>query len=211
MFRKQAFGNTGHDSTVIIFGAAALSNATQEEADSVLDLLLRYGINHIDTAIGYGDAELRVGPWMKEHRKDFFLATKTAQRTYQGAYDEIRRSLERLQVDQIDSIQLHALYHPDECDMAFGKESGEKGALQAAIDARTEGLVRFIGITGHGMSVAVSHRKNLDEFPFDSILLPYNYLMHKHERYCKDFDRVVKRCQERNVAIQTIKSSARGP
>ena len=124
MIEKRPFGRTGHLSTVTLFGAAALSRATQAEADRVLDLLLEYGVNHIDVAARYGDAELRIGPWMARHRQDFFLATKTGKRLYQDARDEIHRSLERLRVDAVDLIQLHALFHPDDWDLAHGARWG---------------------------------------------------------------------------------------
>ena len=141
MIRKQTFGRTGHESTVTIFGAAALGRVTQAVADETLDVLLEYGINHIDTAASYGDAELRMGPWMEKHRNDFFVATKTGERTYQAAKEQIHKSLERMRVDQIDLIQLHNLVHPDEWDTAMGPG----GALEAAVEARQEGIVRFIG------------------------------------------------------------------
>src|SRR4029450_7909662 len=154
MVQKRPFGRTGQMSTVTLFGAAALSRATQAEADRVLDILLAYGVNHIDTAARYGDAELRIGPWMARHRQDFFLATKTGKRLYQDARDEIHRSLDRLRVDAVDLIQLHALFHPDDWDLAMG--SG--GALEAAIEAREQGLVRFIGVTGHGWRMGARQR-----------------------------------------------------
>jgi aryl-alcohol dehydrogenase-like predicted oxidoreductase len=207
MIEKRPFGRTGHMSTVTLFGAAALSRVTQDEADRTLEVLLKYGINHIDTAAGYGDSELRIGPWMAQHRKDFFLATKTRERTYQAAREQLHRSLERLRVEQVDLIQLHALFHPDEWEVALGPG----GALEAAIEAREEGLVRFIGVTGHGWTVAAMHKRSLERFDFDSVLMPYNYVMHQSERYREDFDAVVTLCAERNVAVQTIKSIARGP
>jgi aryl-alcohol dehydrogenase-like predicted oxidoreductase len=194
-------------STVTLFGAAALSRVNQDDADRTLEVLLEYGINHIDTAARYGDSELRIGPWMARHRKDFFLATKTGQRTYAKAREEIHRSLERLRVDAVDLIQLHALYHPDEWEMALGPG----GALEAAVEARQQGLVRFIGVTGHGWTIASMHKRSLERFDFDSILLPYNYVMAQNERYQNDFETVVRLCEERNVAVQTIKSLARGP
>ena len=120
MIRKQPFGRTGHNSSVTIFGAAALGRVTQAEADQTLDVLLEYGVNHIDTAASYGDSELRIGPWMGQHRDKFFLATKTGERTYEKAKAQIRESLKRLQVDQIDLIQLHNLVHPDDWDTAMG-------------------------------------------------------------------------------------------
>ncbi len=207
MIRKQAFGRTGHMSTVTLFGAAALGRVTQAEADRTLDVLLEYGINHIDTAASYGDAELRIGPWMAKHRQDFFLATKTGERTYAKAKAEIHRSLERMQTDQIDLIQLHNLGHPDEWDTAMGPG----GALEAAIEAREQGLVRFIGVTGHGLFIAAMHRRSLQRFDFDSVLLPFNFPLLQNEKYAADFEALLKLCQERNVAVQTIKSITRGP
>jgi aryl-alcohol dehydrogenase-like predicted oxidoreductase len=207
MIRKQTFGRTGHESTVTIFGAAALGRVTQAVADETLDVLLEYGINHIDTAASYGDAELRIGPWMEKHRKDFFLATKTGERTRQKAKDEIHRSLERMRVDQIDLIQLHNLVHPDDWDTAMGPG----GALEAAVEARQEGIVRFIGVTGHGLAVAAMHYRSLQHFDFDSVLLPYNYPLMQNAKYATDFERLFATCQERNVAIQTIKGITRGP
>jgi aryl-alcohol dehydrogenase-like predicted oxidoreductase len=194
-------------STATIFGAAALKNVTQKEADHALDILLQYDVNHIDTAPRYGDAELRIGPWMADYRDDFFLATKTGERTYQAARDEIHRSLERLQIDQVDLLQLHALYHPDEWDVAMG----EGGALEAVIEARNQGLARFIGVTGHGWTIATMHKRSLEHFEFDSVLLPYNYVMAQNQRYHSDFEEVMRICEQRNVAVQTIKSIARGP
>jgi aryl-alcohol dehydrogenase-like predicted oxidoreductase len=194
-------------STVTIFGGAALSRATPKDAERTLEVLLKYGVNHIDAAPRYGNAETLIGPWMARHRKDFFLATKTGKRTYQEAREEIHRSLERLKVDQIDLIQLHSLAHPDEWDTAMG--SG--GALEAAVEAREKGLVRFIGVTGHGWMIAAMHKRALKRFDFDSVLLPYNYFMHSNERYREEFKEVVRACRERNAAVQTIKSIARGP
>lgn len=204
---KRPFGRTGHMSTVTLFGAAALGSVTQAEADRTLDVLLEYGVNHIDTAASYGDAELRIGPWMAQHRKDFFLATKTGERTYAKAKAELHRSLERLRVDSVDLIQLHALVHPDEWDTAMGPG----GALEACIEAREQGLVRFIGVTGHGRTIAAMHRRSLARFDFDSVLLPYSYTVMQDEVYEHDFEALVKTCQERNVAVQTIKSITRGP
>lgn len=207
MIRKQPFGRTGHESTATIFGAAALGRVTQAEADQALEVLLKYGVNHIDTAASYGDSELRIGPWMGEHRDKFFLATKTGERTYEAAKAEINKSLERLQVDQVDLIQLHNLVHPDDWDTAMGPG----GALEAAVEAREEGLVRFIGVTGHGLTVAAMHRRSLEKFDFDSVLLPCNYPLLQNAKYAADFERLAQMCQERNVAMQTIKGITRGP
>lgn len=204
---KRPFGRTGHMSSATLFGAAALGNVTQAEADRTLDLLLEYGVNHIDVAASYGDAELRIGPWMPRYRDQFFLATKTGEREYAAARDEIHRSLDRLQTDHVDLIQLHALFHPDEWEQAMGPG----GALEAAIEAREQGLARYIGVTGHGLTVAAMHLRSLERFDFDSVLLPYSYVMMQNERYAQDFERLMQVCQARNVAVQTIKSLARGP
>lgn len=207
MIEKRPFGRTGHMSTATLFGAAALGKVTQAEADQTLEVLLEYGVNHIDTAASYGDAELRIGPWMKNHRKDFFLATKTGERTYAKAWEEINRSLERMQVDSFDLIQLHNLAHPDEWDIAMG----DGGALEAALEAKSQGMVRFIGVTGHGLYIPAMHKRSLAQFDFDSILLPYNYVMMQNSGYRNDFESLISMCEERNTAIQTIKSVARGP
>ena len=204
---KRMFGRTGHLSSAVIFGGAALGRVDQATADGVLDLLLDFGVNHIDTAPSYGESELRIGPWMDRHRDDFFLATKTRIRDYQGARDEIRRSLERLRTDRLDLLQLHALIHPDEWDQAMA--SG--GALEAAVEAREEGLVKHIGVTGHGWTVAAMHRRSLERFDFDSVLMPWNWFAAHHETYAADFAATRALCQSRNVAVQTIKGIARGP
>jgi aryl-alcohol dehydrogenase-like predicted oxidoreductase len=207
MIERRPFGRTGHLSTAALFGGAALARASQADADRALELLLRYGVNHIDTAARYGDSELRIGPWMARHRKDFFLATKTGSRTASGAREDIHRSLERLRVDHVDLIQLHSLGHPDDWDQAMGPG----GVLEAVIEARQQGLVRFIGVTGHGWNIAAMHKRSLARFDFDSVLLPYNFLMAQNERYRRDFEEVLALCRQRNVAVQVIKSVARGP
>ena len=207
MIQRRPFGRTGHESTVTMFGAAALARVSQDEADRALDVLLRHGVNHIDTAARYGDSELRIGPWMARHRHHFFLATKTGSRTAKEARDDIHRSLERLRVDHVDLIQLHSLGHPDDWDQAMGPG----GVLEAVIEARQQGLTRFIGVTGHGWTIPAMHRRSLARFDFDSVLMPYNFFMAENERYRRAFDEVVAICRERNVAVQIIKSIARGP
>ncbi len=204
---KRIFGRSGHMSSAIVFGAAALARADASTADRVLDLLLEYDINHIDTAARYGESEVLVGRWMARHRDRFFLASKTGDRDYAGARDSIRRSLDRLKTDRLDMIQLHALFHPDEWDRALS--SG--GALDACIEAREQGLVKHIGVTGHGWTVAAMHRRSLERFDFDSILLPHNWFTAQHQTYAPDFERTVKLAAEKNVAVQTIKGVARGP
>jgi aryl-alcohol dehydrogenase-like predicted oxidoreductase len=202
---RAPFGATGHDSSRVVFGAAALASVSKGDADRALDQLLEHGINHIDVAAGYGDAELRIAPWLKRNPGTFFVATKTGERTYRGAREEIRRSLDRLGVDRVDSIQLHNLVDVIEWDAALSAD----GALEAAIEAREEGLVRFIGVTGHGLSVPEMHRRSLERFPFDSVLAPYNYVQMQDARYADTFEALAAVCAERNVALQTIKSLAR--
>jgi aryl-alcohol dehydrogenase-like predicted oxidoreductase len=209
MIEKKAFGKTGHMSTRIIFGGAALKSVSQAEADQTLEVLLRYGINHLDLAARYGngEAEKRVGPWMREHRNNFFLATKTGQRTYQEAKDEFHASLERLRVGSVDLIQMHNLTNPEEWETAMGLG----GALEALIEAKKEGLTRHIGVTGHGMTVAEMHLQSIERFTFDSVLLPCNYIVMQAINYAASFNRLVALCKERNIAVQTIKSLARRP
>ncbi len=207
MIEKIPFGRTQHLSTRTIFGAAALGGVTQREADATLETLLEYGVNHIDTAASYGASEDRIAPWMKGHRADFFLATKTGERTYQKAREGIRRSLERMGVGQIDLIQLHSLGDPADWE----KVMGEGGALQAVLEARDEGLVRFIGVTGHGLQIAGLHLKALEIADFDAVLLPWNYTMSQNETYAAEFWELVAKCRERDVAVQTIKGVLRRP
>jgi aryl-alcohol dehydrogenase-like predicted oxidoreductase len=207
MIERRPFGRTGHQSTVTLFGAAALARASQDEADRALEVLLRHGVNHIDTAARYGDSELRIGPWMARHRKDFFLATKTGSRGAREAREDLHRSLERLRVDSVDLIQMHSLGHPDDWDQAMGPG----GALEALVEAKAQGLARAIGVTGHGWTIAAMHRRSLARFEFDSILLPYNFFMMQNERYREAFEEVTAICRERSVAVQTIKGIARGP
>ncbi len=206
MIKKQSFGSTGHMSSTIIFGAGAL-RGTQEVADKILDLLLKHGINHIDTAPSYGDSELRVGPWMGEHRDKFFLATKTYKRTYTEVKEELQSSLKRLQVNNVDMLQFHNLVDPDE----WRTSMGDDGALKAAIEAKEQGLIRFIGVTGHGLMTPVMHKKSLERYDFDAVLLPWNYPLYQNRQYREDFLELVGICEDKGVAVQTIKAVARGP
>ena len=199
------FGRTGHMSTRTLFGAAALGGMKQSKADEVLDILLEYGVNHIDTAASYGESELRLAPFLARHRDQFFLATKTGDRTKAEARASIHRSLERLGVDQLDLIQFHNLTD----DAGWETAMGPDGALEAAVDARDEGLVRFIGVTGHGTAVAEMHLRSLGQFGFDSVLLPRNYMLMQDERYARAFEELYALCQSQGVAMQIIKSIAR--
>jgi aryl-alcohol dehydrogenase-like predicted oxidoreductase len=203
----QEFGRTGHHSSRVIFGAAALSHVTQHVADQTLDVLLNHGVNHIDVASSYGDAELRIRPWLKREPGQFFLATKGDERTAAGARDELHRSLDRLGVDHVDLWQLHALADPIEWDIALS--SG--GAIEAAVQARAQGLVRWIGVTGHGSQIAATHRRSLQRFDFDTVLLPYNYATMQLPYYAQNFEALLAVCRDRRVAVQTIKSIALRP
>ena len=204
MIERAPFGATGHESSRAIFGAASLGSVSKRDADRALELLLEHGVNHIDVAASYGDAELRIASWLRRHEGEFFVATKTGERSYAAAREEIRRSLDRLGVERIDSIQLHNLVDVIDWETALGAD----GALEAAIEAREEGLVRFIGVTGHGLSIPEMHRRSLERFPFDSVLLPNNIVQMQDPRYAETFEALAAVCQERNVALQTIKSLA---
>ena len=207
MIPKAEFGRTGHKSTRVVFGAAALGHVTQQVADETLEVLLRYGVNHIDTAASYGDSELRIAPWLKQHPDRFFIATKGDKRDERGAGEEILRSLHRLDVDHVDLWQIHSLADPIEWDQALSPG----GALDAALLAREEGLIKWIGVTGHGAQIAATHRRSLERFDFDSVLLPCNYVTMQHTYYLENFDALVNACREKNVAVQTIKSVALRP
>ena len=202
MIPTQPFGRTGRDSTRIIFGAAALGQVTQDEADATLELVASHGINHLDVARSYGEAEVRMAPFLSEHRDAYFLATKTEDRTAEGAYAQITESLERLGTDHVDLLQLHNLVDEQEWQTAYAKG----GAIEGAARALDEGLTRAVGVTGHGVTVARQHLRSLQEYDFASVLLPYNFPMSHNERYLADFDELYAVCRERGIAVQTIKS-----
>ena len=204
---KQLFGRSGHISSRTIFGAASLSHVTQQDADQTLQVLLQYGVNHIDVASSYGDAELRIAPWLAQHRSEFYIATKTGARTAQEAKEELHRSLERMGIDYVDLWQLHNLVDPAEWDTALSPG----GAIDAAIEAKKQGLIRAIGVTGHGLQIAATHRRSLARFDFDSVLLPYNFITMQNPYYAENFNALLATCQQHNVAVQTIKSIAYKP
>ncbi|MBF9015764.1 MULTISPECIES: aldo/keto reductase [unclassified Oceanispirochaeta] len=207
MIAKSPFGKTAHNSTRTLFGAAALAEVSQADADRTLDLLFRYGINHIDTAASYGEAELRIGPWMPKHRDKFFLATKTEMRTYSGAMKELENSRKRLQSDVIDLWQMHVLVDEEGWQTAMGPD----GALKAFIEAKEKGWVRFLGVTGHGVQAPDFHRRSLEVHPFDSVLLPWNFPMSLNENYSRSFNELKKICMEKEIVMQTIKATCRRP
>jgi aryl-alcohol dehydrogenase-like predicted oxidoreductase len=204
---RASFGRTEHQSSRVIFGAAALGSVSQDVADRTLDVLLEHGINHIDVAASYGDAELRVKPWLRGKRDSFFLATKTDERKAAAARDELHRSLDRLGIDHVDLWQLHNLADPIEWDIALSPG----GAIEAAVEARAQGLVRWIGVTGHGAQIAANHRRSIARFDFDSVLLPYNFVTMQSSYYAENFEALVAACAERGTAVQTIKSIALRP
>ncbi|MFA7127269.1 MAG: aldo/keto reductase [Bacilli bacterium] len=206
MIERVEFGRTGHSSSRTIFGAVALADVSQKEADEVFELLQQYGINHIDTARSYGDSEVRIGPWMKHNRKEYFLATKTLKRTKNEALLELYQSLERLQTDYVDMWQLHFLVDQTDWEIAMAND----GALEAALEAREKGLVKYIGVTGHGLDAPKMHLRSLERFDFDAVLLPYNYVMLKSPQYASDLAQLLGVCAKRNIAVQTIKAIARG-
>jgi aryl-alcohol dehydrogenase-like predicted oxidoreductase len=201
------FGRLGYQSTRTLFGAAALGKVSQDDADQTLDLLLQYGVNHIDVAASYGDAEVRIAPWLKRYRTQFFVATKTGERRAAGAKEQLHRSLDRMGIDHIDLWQLHNLADPIEWDVALSPG----GAIEAAVEAKQQGLIGAIGVTGHGLQIAATHRRSLQRFDFDSVLLPYNYITMQSAYYAENFNALLATCGERNVAVQTIKSIAYRP
>jgi len=207
MITTSTFGRTGHDSSRIIFGAAGLWSAKwgQEWASALLDTVVNAGVNHLDTAASYGDSELLMAPWLAQNRERVFLATKTDQRSAEGARQQLELSLERLGVDSVDLIQLHNLVEDDEWQQVHAPG----GALEAMVAARDEGLVRYIGVTGHGTRIAGMHLRSLEAFDYDSVLLPYNAPLMSLPTYRNDAEELLRVCRDRNVAVQTIKSIAR--
>ncbi len=206
MIPTAPFGRTGHQSTRVIFGAAALGGMSQERADATLHQVAGWGINHIDTAASYGASEDRLQGWLGSHRDEVFLATKTGERNGAAARAELERSLVRMGVDRVDMIQLHNLVEPDEWEVAFAPG----GAVEALAAARDEGIVDHVGVTGHGIRIAGMHLRSLERFDFAAVLLPFNFSLMERPDYRDDVERLLEVCAERQVAVQTIKSIARG-
>jgi len=205
MIEHLPFGSTGHRSSQVIFGAAALSAMSQVRADDTLATAQEFGINHVDTAAGYGESELRLGPFLADHRADVFLATKTGERSGDRARSQLEDSLERMGVGHVDLIQLHNLVEEDDWRTAFSPG----GAVAALFQARTEGLCRHVGVTGHGLRIAAMHLRSLAEAPFASVLFPWNHALALVPDYATDVEHLRRVCAERGVAMQTIKSLAR--
>lgn len=207
MIQRAVFGRTGHDSTRLLFGAAALARATLAEADRTLGLVSDAGINHLDTAASYGLAEERMGPWLQGHRDSVFLATKTEKRTRREAMTELERSLKLLHTDHVDLWQMHVLVKDDEWDIAMG----EDGALEAFVEARKKGMVRFLGVTGHGKAAPAMHLRSLARFDFDTVLFPWNWPLAQDPAYAAAARSLLYVCETRNVAVQLIKAFLRRP
>jgi aryl-alcohol dehydrogenase-like predicted oxidoreductase len=205
--QTRRFGRTGHMSTVAIFGAASLGKVTQAEADVAMEKVIAAGVNHIDVAPSYGEAELRLGSWMARERKRFFLGCKTTERTKESAAAELRRSLGRLRVDSFDLFQLHAVRTMEELDQV----TAPGGALEAALEARTEGLTHFIGITGHGVDAPAVFLEALRRFDFDSVLFPLNFVQYANPTYRKNAEELLRQCRARDVGTMVIKSICRRP
>jgi predicted aldo/keto reductase-like oxidoreductase len=201
---KRTIGRLGYECSVVMFGAASLGSVTQEEADASISYALQYGVNHFDTAAGYGDAEQRMGPTISQVRKDIFLATKTGQRTKKEAKEEIYRSLERMRVDSVDLLQLHAVGSMEELNRCTEKG----GALEAALEAKDEGIVKEIGITGHGHDAPTVHLEALQRYPFATVLLPLNYYMYSLPKYREAFDALMEEANKQSAAVRVIKAIA---
>ncbi len=208
MLEKRQFGMTDHISTRVLFGAAAFYGVTDQDlAFNTLKIVERAGINHIDTAASYGESEARLGPWLKHNRKKVFLATKTEKRTYKEAREGFLRSLDRLCVDSVDLLQLHCLVDLAQWETAMSAD----GALKALVEFRDQGLTRYIGVTGHGVTTPAMHLKSIGRFPFDSVMLPYNCSMMQNPQYKEDCLKLFNLCKEKNIAVQVIKTLAKGP
>ncbi|HVF25837.1 MAG TPA: aldo/keto reductase [Anaerolineales bacterium] len=201
------FGRTGHMSTIAIFGAAAFWEISQRDADKVMEMVIEAGVNHIDVAPSYGQAEERIGPWMPRERSRFFLGCKTTERTKDGAWNELQRSLKRLQTETFDLYQFHAITTMEELDAITMKG----GALEAFVEARERGLIRFIGITGHGAQAPQIYLEALRRFDFDSVLFPLNFVQMVNPEYRKHTEELIATCKAKDVGTMIIKAITKGP
>ncbi len=207
MLQTRRFGRTGHLSTVAIFGGAAFWEISQKEADRVMEMVIASGVNHIDVAPSYGQAEQRIGPWMRRERGRFFLGCKTMERTRKGAWAELRKSLKRLQSESFDLYQLHAVTSLEELDAA----TRPGGALEALVEARQAGLIRYIGITGHGVNAPAIYLEAMRRFDFDSVLFPLNFVQAGNADFYRDSEELIRQCRLKDVGLMVIKSVTRGP
>jgi aryl-alcohol dehydrogenase-like predicted oxidoreductase len=205
--KTRRFGRSGHQSTLAIFGAAALSRVTQDIADETMEKVIAAGINHIDVAPSYGQAEARLASWMALERDRFFLGCKTMERSRAGAAAELRASLSRLQVERFDLYQLHAVTSLAELDAA----TAPGGALEAVIAARDEGLTDYIGITGHGIDAPAVFIEALNRFDFDSVLFPVSFVLYAQPAYRAKAEELLELCRQRDVGVMAIKAVAKGP
>lgn len=205
--QKRKFGRTGHMSTIAIFGAAAFWEIAQADADRVMEMVIEAGINHIDVAPSYGQAEERIGPWMPRIRKDFFLGCKTMERTKEGAWSELQQSLKRLQTESFDLYQFHAVTTFEELDSIFAKG----GAMEAFLEARERGLIKYIGITGHGADAPAIYREALRRFDFDSVLFPLNFVQMSLPSFRENAEALIAECQRKDVGSMIIKTITKGP
>lgn len=205
--QKRRLGRTGQLSSVAILGAVALSGIPQSEADKAMERVIEAGVNHIDVAPSYGDAEVKLGSWMVKERARFFLGCKTAERSKKEAAEELQRSLERLHVDSFDLYQLHGVTNMETLDQV----TGAGGALEAILEAREQGLTRFVGITGHGLEAPVVFLEALNRFDFDTVLFPLNFILYANPKYKNDAETLLKQCRRREVGVMIIKSIAQAP
>ena len=198
-------GRLGRENSVLILGGAALAEATVEDADRTIQRALDAGVDHFDTAADYGDSELRYGRWMPEIRDSIFLSTKTGLREKDAAKRQIHDSLVRLRVDDVDLLQLHAVGDLEDLD----KATGPGGSLEAAIEAKEEGLVGAIGITGHGNEAPATHLEALRRYPFETVLTPWNYILSTDEDYRSDYEALVEETQRQDAGLLIIKTISR--
>jgi len=194
-------------STVAIFGVAAFWEISQEHADRVMELVIASGINHIDVAPSYGQAEERLGPWMERERGRFFVGCKTMERSHEGAWNELQASLKRLRCDSFELYQLHAVTSFDELEAV----TAAGGALEALVEAKRAGLIRQIGITGHGVEAPAIYLEALQRFDFDSVTFPLNFVQAGNAKYYQDATELIRQCRARDVGMMVIKSIAQGP
>lgn len=204
---KRVLGRTGHFSTVAIFGGAAFWDITQSVADTVMEQVIAAGVNHVDVAPQYGMAEERLGPWLKRERKRFFLGCKTMERTVEASWNDLQTSLKRLQVEQLDLYQIHAITSQEDLDAVLQKG----GAIETLIKAKEEGLTKYLGITGHGMQTPSLFLQAIERFDFDTVMFPLNYALMGQEQYRKDVLALIDVCNRKNIGRMIIKSVAKGP